>query len=53
MDITRENLKSVKEEILKKFIMEEELDKIKKDIYEEAKEIINKFNNTEVESIDE
>lgn len=54
MDITRENLKFVKEKIVKEFITDEELNKIKENIYEEAKEVINKFNsNNEGDSIDE
>lgn len=55
MDITRENLKLVKEEILKKIIQEEELNKIKENIYNESKEIISKFNdsNNEGDFIDE
>lgn len=55
MDITRENLKSVKEKIIKEFITEEELKRVKENLYEEAKKVINEFNNSDTgsESIDE
>lgn len=46
MDITRENLKKVKEEIIRKIKTEEELNKIKDQLHNEAVILIDEFNNS-------
>lgn len=53
MIINRDNLKKIKEEILRKYITDEELNKIKEKIYKEAEEEIKQFSIVEEEEIDE
>lgn len=49
MNITREKLKEVKEEIVKKSISEEELEQIKKDIYIKSQEKLKKLSSNDNE----
>lgn len=55
MNITRENLRQVKEEIFIESITEEELNKIKDRLLREVKEVTDNFNNSnnEGEMVDE
>ena len=53
MEITRDNLKIVKEKIIEEYMNKEELDKIKGDIYKESEKVTEEFNKEEEEEIDE
>ena len=53
MNIDRDNLKKIKEEIIKKSITLEELNEIKEKLYKDAEEEIKQFNTVKEEELDE